>query len=438
MGIITRFKRAANELRGNPNNPLHWPGLTKYLTLSASGQVVDPDTAMSQSAVFACVKIISETLASLPVFLYRRKPDGSRAPATNKTLFNVLHDQPNPVWSSFEFYEYLTSSVELRGNGFCWREVNNAGQIIALWPLDTNGMTWEVGINSKGARRITKYIYTYPSTIGAASITFSPDEIWHIKDAIGPDGVSGQSRITQAATTIGLSLSADEYGSKFFANDATPSGLLVTPGILQEDARKHMKESWNEIHQGSENAFKAALMEGGVTYEPMSMNNEDAQFIQTRSFQVADVCRIFRVPTIMVGGAGEADKSNTFASAEQQMLSFSQNTVRPWAVRFERNMSSNLLDEKERKSLFVEFKLEGLLRGDFKTRMEGYKIGREIGLYSVDEIRNIENLDPLGEAAGGQDHIMPMNFKKLNEESETETETEPVQEELPMEDDSGE
>jgi HK97 family phage portal protein len=295
---------------------------------------------------------------------------------------------------------------------------------MALWPLDTNGMEWEVGVNSKGARTIVSYTYTVPGT--GDKIKFMPEEIWHLKDMIGPDGVSGMSRIEQCKNTIGLSLSAEEYGAKFFANDATPAGILKYPGFLEENVKKGVVKSWDEIHKGSGNSFKTALMEGGIDFAPITMKNEDAQFIQTRSFQVADICRIFRVPTIMVGGAGEADKSNTYASAEQQMLSFVQNTIRPWAVRIETNISTNLLDEKEREKLFAEFKLEGLLRGDIKTRYEAYKVGREWGWLSVDDVRMIENLDPLGEEAGGTEYIRPMNYQKLGEEPEEETEEEPV------------
>ena len=427
MGIKSRLKGAYRELRGSSTDSNFWKQFHEILTLSASGQTVTPETAMKQSTVFACVKILSETMASLPLFLYRRKADGSKVPATNKPLYALLHQQPNPAWSSFEFKEYITASVLLRGDAFCWREFNNAGQLMALWPLDTTAMTWEVGINSKGARRIVKYIYDIPDV--GDKIEFDPSEIWHLKDMIGADGVSGMSRIAQCRDTIGLSLSADEYGGKFFANDATPAGILSVPGVLSEDARKQMVKSWNEIHKGSGKAFKTGLMEGGAKFEALTMKNEDAQFIQTRSFQVADVCRIFRVPTIMVGGAGDADKSNTYASAEQMALSFVQNTIRPWAVRIETNISANLLDAKERKSLFAEFKLEALLRGDIKTRYEAYSIGRQWSWLSVDDIRTLENLDPLGEEAGGTEYIRPMNFQTLGEEPEPE----PVQQALPIE-----
>jgi HK97 family phage portal protein len=305
---------------------------------------------------------------------------------------------------------------------------------MALWPLDTTSMTWDVTAGSKGNMVISQYKYTIPGT--TETIKFQPDEIWHLKDMIGADGVSGVSRISQVRDTIGLGISADLYGGRFFANDATPGGVLEYAGTLGEDERKGMVKSWDEIHKGTGKSFKTALLEGGMKFTPITMRNEDAQFIETRSFQVADIARIFRVPTIMIGGAGVADKSNTFASAEQQMLSFVQNTIRPWAVRLEGSISVNLLDVKERKNLFAEFKLEGLLRGDVKTRFEAYRIGREIGIYSVDEIRKIENLDPLGADAGGEDHIMPMNFKVLGEDDPEPVEEEPI-EETPEEDIDG-
>jgi HK97 family phage portal protein len=226
-------------------------------------------------------------------------------------------------------------------------------------------------------------------------------------------------------------MSADEFGSKFFANDSTPSGVLEYSGTLEEDKAKQLVKSWDEVHKGSGKAFKTALLEGGLKFTPLTLNQKDSQFIETRAFQVADVARIFRVPTIMIGGAGDADKSNTYASAEQQMLSFVQNTIRPWLVRWEASIRLNLLTESERKRFFAEFKLESLLRGDIKTRYEAYRIGREWGWLSADDVRRLENLDPL-DVEGADEYVRPMNVTALG--SEPEPEPEPIQEELPIED----
>jgi HK97 family phage portal protein len=385
---------------------------------------------MRVATVYACVKVISETIASLPVFIYRRKADGTRKVEQKAPAHFLLHESPNSAWTQFEFKEYLEASVLLTGNGYCWKEFNNAGQLISLWPLDTNGMEFEIGINSKGAKRIVKYTYNIPET--SEKVEFEQGEIWHLKDLIGPDGVSGLSRIGQARNTIGISMSADQFASKFYANDANPSGILEYPGVLQEDVKKGMQKSWDELHQGSSKAFKTALLEGGVKFTPLTLSQEDSQFIETRSFQVADVARIFRVPTIMIGGAGDADKSNTYASAEQQMLSFVQHTIRPWLVRWESSIKLNLFTEKERKNLFAEFKIEGLLRADIKTRYEAYQIGRNNSFLSVNDIRRLENMD-LVEVDGADDYVMPSNFRAIDEEPVTE----PVQGQLPMDDDTG-
>jgi HK97 family phage portal protein len=285
-------------------------------------------------------------------------------------------------------------------------------------------MDFEVGVNSKGAKRITKYLYNIPET--TTKVEFDPIEIWHLKDLIGVDGVSGISRIHQVRDTIGISMSADQFASKFYANDATPAGVLEYSGTLKEEQAQQLVRSWEELHKGSGRAFKTALLEGGMKFSPLTMSQEDSQFIETRSFQVADVARIFRVPTILIGGAGDSDKSNTFASAEQQMLSFAQHTIRPWLVRWESSIKLNLFTEAQKKNHFAEFKLESLLRADIKTRFEAYKIGRQNSWFSVNDIRQLENMNPL-DIDGADDYIMPSNFRAIDAEPET---VEPTQTEM--------
>lgn len=441
MGIKSWFSRD-KESRASASDPNFWKQLTGWFGLSASGKVVNAETAMTVATVYACVKVISETVASLPVFIYRTKSDGSRAVARTVPAFMVLHDDPNPVWTTFEFKEYLQASVLLNGNAYCWIEYTNGGNILALWPLDTNSVTFNVGVNRKGAREIVNYEYTPPGT--QTKIILDPSEVWHFKDMIGADGVSGVSRISQAKNTIGLSLSADEFGSRFFANDATPSGVLEYSGVLKEDHKKQLMKSWDEVHKGSGNAFKTALLEGGMKFTPLTLNQKDSQFIETRAFQVADVARIFRVPTIMIGGAGDADKSNTYASAEQQALSFVQNTIRPWLVRWEASIRLNLLNDSERKRLYPEFKIESLLRGDIATRYAAYQIGRQNSWLSPNDIRMLENMDRI-EQDGADEYIMPSNFMPLGQDpkeepppAEPDPDAEPVQEDLPMDDDTSE
>jgi HK97 family phage portal protein len=399
------------EKRQNIDDPRWWPSTA---TTSEAGKIVNSKTATSLSAVYACVKIISETIASLPFILYRRAKDG-RKEANTHPLWPVFRDKPNEQQNFFEFIEMIWGHILLRGNAFLFKELNRAGEVIGLWPLHPDNMTTLVAESqTSGVLSVVGYDYQLTQTGG--KVSFMPDDIWHIKDW-SDNGVLGISRIEQAANTFGASLATEEYSSKFFANSANPSGILTYPGKLKEDARTRLVNSWEGLHQGSNQASKTALLEAGIEWKPVSITPEASQLIETRQWQVADIARIFRVPTILIGGAGAADKSNTFASAEQQMLAFVQHTIRPIAIRFEQSANAEFLSDKERRQrqrLFFEFKLEGLLRGDVKSRFEAFKIGREWGWLSPNDIRAFENMPNLGK--DGDEYTRPMNMQPIGTE----------------------
>ncbi len=350
---------------------------------SNSGNAVTPESALKSSAVYACVRVLSETMASLPLMVYKRLEDGGKEPALDHYLYPLLHDSPNAHQTSFEYREMKMGHLSLRGNSYSLKEVNGANRIVSLIPLNPANMKLE---RSNGA---IVYIYTWED---GQIQEFPAQEIWHVK-GLSEDGLVGLSPITLAREAIGLALATEEHGARLFSNGAKPGGTLEIPGKLSEGAADRLKTTWNAAQGGNKNAHSVAVLEEGLTWKAVGMSNEDSQFLQTRDFQVQDIARIFRVPGIMIG---HPDKTSTFASAEQFFLAFAKFTVVPWARRIEQSANMHLLNKKDRKTHFVEFNLNGLLRGDIKARYESYAIGRSSEFLSANDIRKLENLNPLG------------------------------------------
>lgn len=390
MGIITRLESSGEERGVNMQNfdamLLHEAG-----GRSNSGVAVTPENALTSSAVYACVRVLSETMASLPLMVYKRLPDGGKEPALDHHLYPILHDSPNTHQTSFEYREMGMGHLSLRGNAYSLKEVNGARRIVSLIPLSPANMKLE--------RKNGDVIYIY--TWGDGRIqSFPSNQIWHLK-GLSDDGLVGLSPVTLAREAIGLSLATEEHGARLFSNGAQPGGTLEHPGKLTEDAAKRLKVSWQAAHSGGANAHKVAVLEEGLSWKAIGMSNEDSQFLQTRDFQVQDIARIFRVPGIMIG---HPDKTSTFASAEQFFLSFAKFTVVPWARRIEQSANMHLLSKKDQKTHFVEFNLNGLLRGDTKARFESYAIGRQNEWLSANDVRKFENMNPI---EGGDEYKNP-------------------------------
>ena len=394
MGIIKWLK----ERRARVDDDRYWGDFFSKLGLSnASGELITHENSLQVSTVFACVRVLSESIASLPLIVYRRSPDGGKEPALKHYLYPLLKFAPNEFQTSYEFREMMMGHKTLRGNAYAWKQFNDKGQIIRLIPLDASKMVVE--------RRKGKTIYKYTTERGKF-VEFSARVIWHWK-GITQDGVNGLSPITLARESVGLAKSAEKHGARFFANDAAPSGILKTPGKLDADAARQMKEDWQSAGTKGEK-FKVAVMHGGLDWQAIGMSNEDSQFLETRAFQVEDIARIFRVPSLLIN---HPDKTATFASAEQFFLSFAVHTIRPHLVRIEQSIYQNILTQNDRDlGIFVEFNINALLRGDVKTRNEAYRIGREWGWLSANDIRKLENMNPLKE--NGDIYIQPLNFKE--------------------------
>ena len=367
---------------------------------SWSGKSVTERTALQQTAVYACVRIIAETIASLPLHFYRYTKEGKEKDYTHP-LYRILHDEPNNEMTAFVFRETIVGHLLLWGNAYAQIIRNGKGEVISLYPLLPDKMTVE-------RSDITDEIfYTYMDTKGRM-YRLKPHEVLHIP-GLGFDGLIGYSPIAMTKNAIGLSIAAEEYGSKFFANSANPSGVLEHPGVLKDP--KKIRESWNEVYGGTTNSHRVAVLEEGLTVKPISIPPNDAQFLETRKFQINEICRIVRVPPHMVA---DLEKSS-FSNIEPQSLDFIVNTIRPWLIRIEQSISQKLLLPDEKGKFFAKFNVNGMLRGDFTSRMNGYAIARQNGWMSADEIRELEDMNKLPEGLGGDRYLCNGNMVDLSQ-----------------------
>ena len=397
-----------------------------YMGGSSAGKTVTERSAMQMTAVYACVRILSEAVAGLPLHLYRYKKDGSKEKAVGESLYRLLHDEPNPEMSSFVFRETLMTHLLLWGNAYAQIVRNGKGEVVALYPWMPNKMSVDRGEDGR-------IYYTYNKgpdeshPKGGSTVTLTARDVLHIP-GLGFDGLVGYSPIAMAKNAIGLAIATEEYGAKFFANGAAPSGVLEHPGTIKDPAR--LRENWNSTFGGSANSGKVAVLEEGMKYTPISISPEQAQFLETRKFQIDEIARIFRVPPHMVG---DLEKSS-FSNIEQQSLEFVKYTLDPWVVRWEQSLSRALLSPAEKADHFFKFNLEGLLRGDYQSRMNGYAIARQNGWMSANDIRELENLDRIPAEEGGDLYLVNGNMKPLTQaatqtkEGETDEEVLGIQE----------
>ena len=332
---------------------------------------------------------------------------GGKEKATDHPLYLLLHDEPNPEMSSFVFRETLMTHLLLWGNAYAQIIRNGKGEVMALYPLMPNKMSVERDENGQ-----LYYTYTRSAeeakTAETGRVILLPKDVLHIP-GLGFDGLVGYSPIAMAKNAIGLAIATEEYGAKFFANGAAPSGVLEHPGTIKDPQR--VREAWQSQFGGSSNSGKIAVLEEGMKYTPISISPEQAQFLETRKFQINEIARIFRVPPHMVG---DLEKSS-FSNIEQQSLEFVKYTLDPWVVRWEQSIARSLLSENEKKQYFVKFNLEGLLRGDYASRMNGYATARQNGWMSANDIRELENLDRIPDEEGGDLYLINGNMLPLKQ-----------------------
>jgi len=374
-----------------------------YYGGSTAGKAVNPRTAVQMTAVYACVRVIAETVASLPLHVYRYTDRGSEK-AFDHPLYRILHDEPNHEMTSFILREAMLSHLLLWGNAYCQILRNGRGQIIGLYPLLPEKMAVD-----RDAGGCLTYDYTTQSGV---VVRLRPEDVLHIP-GLGFDGIMGYSPIALEKNAIGLGMAAEEYGSRFFSNGATPSGVLTHPNTVKNPTA--LRESWHAAYGGSANSGKVAILEEGLKFERISMPNNEAQFLESRKFQVAEICRIYRVPPHLVGDLEHA----TFSNIEHQSISFAMHTIRPWLVRIEQAMNRALFTEKEKSFFYVRINIDGLMRGSYKERMEGYAIGRQNGWLSANDIRELENMNPLPDGAGGSAYLVNGNMVPITTAQKT-------------------
>ncbi len=367
-----------------------------YMGQSISGKVVNERSSMQTTVVYACVRIIAETVASLPLHTYRYIGEGKEK-VYDHPLYKILHDEPNPEMTSFTLREAMMTHLLLWGNAYCQIIRNGKGDILGLYPLLPDKM--EVDRDNKG-----EIYYTYMKDGVPHYLRY--DEVLHIP-GLGFDGIIGYSPVALAKNAIGLNIAAEEYGGKFFANNATPSGILSTSGTIKDPSK--VRDAWQSAYGGSGNSNKVAVLEDGLTYQPISMPNSDAQFLETRKFQIEEICRIFQVPPHMVADLSKS----SFSNIENQSISFVVHTIRPWLVRIEQAMNKKLFKKSEKGTYFVSFNASALMRGDYKSRMDGYSIGIQNGFFSVNDVRRMENLDPIPAEEGGDLYLTNGNMLPL-------------------------
>ena len=400
VGLFDLFRKPAIE-----NKALTSGGYSFFFGPTSAGRLVTERSAMQMTAVYACVRILSEAIAGLPLHVYRYEAGGSRSKALSHPLYVLLYDEPDPEMTSFIFRETLMTHLLLWGNAYAQVIRNGRGDVVGLYPLMPNRM--QVGRNDNGE---LEYVYSRtgdePDVDQPRKVTLTAADVLHIP-GLGFDGLVGYSPIAMVKNAIGLAIATEEYGASFFANGAAPGGVLEHPGTIKDPAR--VRESWQSTFDGSRNSNKIAVLEEGMTYTPIGISPEQAQFLETRKFQINEIARIFRIPPHMIG---DLEKSS-FSNIEQQSLEFVKYTLEPWVIRWEQAITKTLLSPAEKPHVFVKFNLEGLLRGDYVSRMNGYATARQNGWMSANDIRALENLDLIPPEAGGDLYLVNGNMLPL-------------------------
>lgn len=360
---------------------------------TTAGVSVTELSALQSTAVYACVRLLAETVASLPLITYRRLENGGKERALDHPLYDVLHYRPNRLMSSFEWRETMMGHLLLWGNAYSRIVDDASGRVVELYPMRPDRV--QISQTEAGL------MYTYSPT-GGEVMTLPEEKVFHLR-GLSTEGILGISPIAQARQAIGLALATEEFGSRFFGNGARPGGVLEHPGTLTDEAMNRLRMSWEQSHTGAANAHKVAILEEGMKYAQIGIPPEDAQFLETRKFQLAEIARIFRVPAHMIGDLDRA----TFSNIEHQSLEFVIHSVRPWLVRWEQAIMRSLLMEHERNEVFAEFLVDGLLRGDTMSRYQAYATAVTNGWMSRNEVRQLENLNPVD---GLDEYLVPMNM----------------------------
>ena len=394
MSIFSRIFKA----RGSPKNSLPGDGYRPYVGRTTSGNSVTQRSSMQLTAVYCCVRVLSEAVAGLPLITYRYGKKGTKQRAEDQPLYLLLHDEPNPEMTSFSFRETLMTHLLLYGNAFAQIIRNGKGEVIALYPLMPDRMKVD---RDEHGRIYYEYMKQQDeaATMKTGTVILSPEDVLHIP-GLGFDGLVGYSPIAMAKNAIGMASACEEYGASFFANGASPGAVLEHPGVLKDPEK--VRTAWQEAYGGPHKANRVAVLEEGMKFTPISINPQEAQFLETRKFQIEEIARIFRVPLHLIGDLDHA----TFSNIEEQSLEYVQYTLQPWLIRWEQAIQRSLFTPEEKKTMFCRFNVDGLLRGNYQSRMQGYSIGIANGFMSVNDVRALEQMDLIPDEEGGNTYMV--------------------------------
>lgn len=363
---------------------------------SSAGVMVNSENAMGVAAFRACVTLLAESIAQLPCELYRRTADGGRKRATDHPVYKLIHSTPNRKDTSFEYYEQAQGSLGVEGNHIALIDRDSYGYPIELIPINFKKAKVLKGSDGLPYYRLLDFNETVPMHM-----------IHHIK-AFSSDGYVGLSPLQTNADTIGLTIATEQHAAAVFQRGATMSGVIErpreAPPITDQAKVDGLLNKFTERHGGGlRNAFSVALLQEGMQYKQLAMDNEKAQLIESRGFGILEICRLFKIPPHMIQHLDKA----TFSNIEHQGLQYVIYTLLPWIKRHEAAMMRDLLLADERNEYYIEFNISGLLRGDQKSRYEAYAIGRNWGWLSVNDIRRLENMPPI---VGGDRYLTPLNM----------------------------
>ena len=387
------------ESRAHPSQKTNWAlyGFSAGQG-TASGITINEEKAMGITAVYACLRVLSETVGSLPVHLFRRISDQKRERATNHPYYKIIHSKPNPEMVSMVFRETMMLHLNTWGNFYGNNVWSKQGKLLEIWPLRPDRMRPERAGNT------IQYIYTLES--GEERIIPNKD-VLHIP-GLGFDGLVGYSPIAMNKEAIALAKAAEEFGARFFANDARPGIVLKHPGELSQPAQERLRNNWEKMHTGLENKHRLAVLEEGLDIQTIGIPPQEAQWIELRSMQLTEIARIYRIPPPLIGDLSRA----TFSNVEELTRHFGIHTIRPWLTRIEAIMNANLL-EGEDENLYIEHLMDALLRADIGARYSSYATGRQWGWLSANDVRRLENMDAIEE---GDIYLTPGNMVPAGEE----------------------
>ncbi|MCG3135059.1 MAG: hypothetical protein HMLKMBBP_02562 [Planctomycetes bacterium] len=381
-----------------PESFWKWPGVGRP---TLSGVSVTDQTALRVTAVLSCVKVLAESISTLPLMVFERQTNGDKRPAAEHPLSPILHTLCNDEATAQSVRETLCAHVLLRGNAYARVVRDGGGDVREIWPLAPGT------IQPERPRRDGPLVFRV-SEPGVRPETLRADQVWRIP-GLSWGGATGLSPVALARESVGLAIALEQNTASALKNGARIAGIVTHPHVMEDPEYQRFKSSWDDAYAGVTNAGKTVILEQGAKFEKVGMTFEDLQFLELKKFQVAEIARLFRVPLHMLYDTQAQPRANM----EQASLEFVVYTLRPWLVRFEQTIARDLLLPSERTRFFAEHNVAGLLRGDFAARMAGYAQGRQWGWWSVNDIRRLENLNGIGPE--GDVYLQPLNMTRAGE-----------------------